>query len=427
MPGPFWTQEEINYLLKYGPNHKCKDIAKILNKSTKAVQQKYNQLGIKKESLKIGDRCNRLLILDIYRVDNPKTGGYFTMAKCKCDCGNITEIRLTILKAGKIVSCGCYMLDRNGKELIKHGCTPKRLYRIYYAMKSRCYNINTPSYRDYGAKNIKICDEWLENYLNFKDWALKNGYNSKLTLDRIDYHGNYTPENCRWTTTKIQANNKSSNKYITAFNETKTAQQWCEDPRCKISFYGLIYRINHNWSIEQAITTPPLKNKIQGGPNKADTSKIDYSHNKNSRHLHGLSNTRLCNIWNGIKRRCYNTNYYRYNEYGGRGIIICDEWKNDFISFYNWSILNGYHDDLSLDRIDVNGNYAPSNCRWVDTHTQNYNKNNTILLTAFGETKNLCEWANDDRCVIEQKTLYTRIKNKWEHERALITPKYGSN
>ena len=91
---------------------------------------------------------------------------------------------------------------------------------------------------------------------------------------------------------------------------------------------------------------------------------------------HGLSNTRLSGIWSEIKNRTLNSKYKDYLDYGGRGITICDEWKNDFMSFYNWAMSNGYEENkgLSIDRIDNDGNYEPSNCRWVSSNIQNRNK-----------------------------------------------------
>ena len=96
---------------------------------------------------------------------------------------------------------------------------------------------------------------------------------------------------------------------------------------------------------------------------------------------HGLSNTRLGRIWRGIKRRTLNPKDKQYNDYGGRGISICEGWKNDFMSFYNWAMQNGYSEGLSIDRIDNDGNYCPENCRWttsiIQSRNQRISKNNT--------------------------------------------------
>lgn len=109
--------------------------------------------------------------------------------------------------------------------------------------------------------------------------------------------------------------------------------------------------------------------------------------------IHGLRNTKLYNVWCGIKNRCSNPSQISYPYYGTKGITICDEWKNDFKAFYDWSIQNGYKDNLSIDRIDVNGNYEPSNCRWATNLQQARNKSNNVYLTYKNETHCLSEWA----------------------------------
>lgn len=112
---------------------------------------------------------------------------------------------------------------------------------------------------------------------------------------------------------------------------------------------------------------------------------------------YGCKENRLYHIWRGMKARCFNPNNRSYNHYGGRGITICDEWKNHFDVFEAWAINNGYSDELTIDRINVNGNYEPSNCRWATMLEQNNNKRNNVYLTENGETKTLTEWcrAND--------------------------------
>lgn len=148
-------------------------------------------------------------------------------------------------------------------------------------------------------------------------------------------------------------------------------------------------------------------------------------------YIHGMSNTRLFNIWNDIKKRCYNTKAKSYIRYGGRNIIVCEEWKNNFLTFYNWAITNGYQEHLTIDRKDNNGNYEPSNCRWVNQQIQCNNKNNNVLITAFGETKTVEQWTKDTRCKVKSpQTLISRIKltkNKLTSEEILtIIPQAGN-
>lgn len=113
---------------------------------------------------------------------------------------------------------------------------------------------------------------------------------------------------------------------------------------------------------------------------------------------HGESDTKLYAIWSSIKKRCYNPNEKCYSNYGGRGITMCDEWKNDYMSFRKWAYDNGYDEsksknECSIDRINVNGDYCPENCRWVDIITQANNKRNNFCITYNGETRTVHEWS----------------------------------
>lgn len=133
---------------------------------------------------------------------------------------------------------------------------------------------------------------------------------------------------------------------------------------------------------------------------------------------HKMYDTRIYHIWRHMKERCYNKNYKRYSDYGGRGITICDEWKNDFAAFYNWAITNGYADDLTIDRIDVNGNYESSNCRWVDMKTQQNNRRNNHLVTVNGVTYTIAEWSKITG--LNHNTIYGRLKRGWTEYDAIF-------
>jgi len=121
---------------------------------------------------------------------------------------------------------------------------------------------------------------------------------------------------------------------------------------------------------------------------------------------HGKSNTRLYKIWAGMKTRCTNPNSDHKRDYYDRGIIICDEWKNDFMNFYNWAMEHGYDNHLTLDRKDFDGNYEPSNCRWATPKQQTENRKCAILISIGGVTRTLKEWS--ERCGIPYITLYWR-------------------
>ena len=110
----------------------------------------------------------------------------------------------------------------------RDGRTKTRLYQIYTSMKDRCYRVKARDYARYGAKGIRVCSEWLASFDAFRDWALQNGYADNLTLDRKEVSGPYSPENCRWSTYKEQANNRSNTKRITYEGVTRTASEWAE-------------------------------------------------------------------------------------------------------------------------------------------------------------------------------------------------------
>lgn len=139
-----------------------------------------------------------------------------------------------------------------------------------------------------------------------------------------------------------------------------------------------------------------------------------------SKITHGMSNSRLYQIWQNMKNRCYNPNVDRYNRYGGRGIKVCDEWKDNFQTFYEWSMNHGYSDNLSIDRKDVNGNYTPDNCRWISMDKQADNKSNSRIFEYNGEAHTVSEWSKI--LDISRDIIWNRIKRGWDIERVFTQP-----
>lgn len=132
---------------------------------------------------------------------------------------------------------------------------------------------------------------------------------------------------------------------------------------------------------------------------------------------HGMSNSNLYRRWSHIKDRCINEQDQAYKDYGKRGITMCDEWLNDFQAFYDWSVKNGYQEDLTIDRIDNDKGYSPSNCRWVDRKTQARNRRTTKYITYKGETKPLAEWC--EILNLKYNTIRDRIyRYNWNVEKA---------
>jgi hypothetical protein len=154
-----------------------------------------------------------------------------------------------------------------------------------------------------------------------------------------------------------------------------------------------------------------LNNIIRGDSRSCGCYLIEKSRERAIKNIkHNLSRHPLCKVWTGMKERCYNKKCVAFLNYGGRGIKICDNWVNDLISFYNWAILNGWEKGLEIDRIDVNGNYEPSNCRFVSSFENSRNKRNNILISFNGEVKILKDWAV--KYNVNYKRLHKHIKYK---------------
>ena len=172
---------------------------------------------------------------------------------CVCDCGVKRAVCVHNLLNGKSKSCGCYMKEQTSNATKTHGESKTRLYRIWSTMKSRCEIESQTSYKHYGGRGIKVCEEW-HNYLTFKKWALENNYTDYLTLDRIDANGDYKPSNCRWVTMKKQANNTRANRIIVYDGVSQTLAEWSEITNINAETRG--YRLNHGWSVDKALFTP---------------------------------------------------------------------------------------------------------------------------------------------------------------------------
>jgi hypothetical protein len=170
-----------------------------LGSITKLGRKRLNLLNEKFERLTVIEDCGN------------KKG--FSMWKCKCSCGNIITTKGVYLKNGHTKSCGCINSERivkRNKELMIDDIprVKNRIYRIYWGMKERCYNIKNHNYKYYGKRGIYICDEWLNDFKAFEQWSIENGYSDELSIDRINNDGCYSPENCRWATTSMQNANK---------------------------------------------------------------------------------------------------------------------------------------------------------------------------------------------------------------------------
>ena len=198
-----------------------------------------------------GKRFGKLLVIKKAGIN--KQG--FNYWLCKCDCGNEKEIISSNLLRGQTKSCGCSKYT--GEFTKTHGMRKTRFYRIWCAIKTRCYNAKSIEYENYGGRGIKVCESWKQFENFFKD--MHNTYKDDLTIDRINVNGDYCKENCKWSTPKEQGNNKRYNKYYTIDGVTDTMSNLCE--KYKLG-YGIVKnRIRYGWDIEKAFKTPLTKKR----------------------------------------------------------------------------------------------------------------------------------------------------------------------
>ena len=195
-----------------------------------------------------GKRYAKLTVVS--REDNSPRG--VAVWLCRCDCGNFVSVRGGNLKSGAVKSCGCLRKTPPNKS---HGMSHSALYRKWAAIKRRCYCKSVRSYKDYGARGIKMCEEWERSSSAFIKWALENGYEEGLTIERINNDGDYCPGNCKWIPFTEQQGNRRNCVKIEYNGKTKNLSQWCRD-------LGLDYSRVHNrmkklgWTFEKAISEP---------------------------------------------------------------------------------------------------------------------------------------------------------------------------
>jgi len=208
-----------------------------------------------------GERFGRLVVVGFsnWRYHGKTRHAVWT---CRCDCGTVKTVESQPLKNGRTQSCKCLLAELSSLRAYKHGGEPKRLYRVWQSMKSRCYREKTLGFHNYGGRGILVCDEWKTSYEAFRDWAFANGWMEGLEIDRIDVNGNYEPDNCRWVDDKEQAQNKRGNRRLLIDGEEKCLSEWAaisgNSQPC------IRYRLEQGWEPSLAVFTPP-QGRFQAG------------------------------------------------------------------------------------------------------------------------------------------------------------------
>lgn len=181
---------------------------------------------------------------------------------CLCDCGSTKSVSGNKLRSGNTKSCGCLQREHRASGNINrtHGMTKSRLYYEWTNMKSRCYYAKNVMFHSYGGRGIQVCEEWKDSFECFMKWALLNGYEDNLTLERINVDANYCPENCKWIPRYEQCLNTRRNHFVTAFGRTQTIKEWSVESGIK--YDTIERRLNsYGWDPEKAVSVPPTKHK----------------------------------------------------------------------------------------------------------------------------------------------------------------------
>ena len=192
----------------------------------------------------IGKRFGRLTVLSFDHMKKVKnshrTKSYWL---CQCDCGNKKVVRSDCLTTGNTKSCGCLNKDRSNQ--ITHGMSRTKLYHVYYGIIERCYNEKCDSYKHYGGRGIRVCEEWRNDFLMFNAWAKESGYEEGLTIEREDVNGNYEPSNCKWITQAEQANNTRCTVLLTHEGKTMNLNQWAKHLGINKNTFWRYIRVKH--------------------------------------------------------------------------------------------------------------------------------------------------------------------------------------
>lgn len=316
---------------------------------------------------------------------------------CECDCGGNKIIAASSLRSGYTKSCGCSS-KRQGEDL-----TGKRFGKLVVLEKAE-YHVQA---------NGRVRAQWKCKCDCGKE-HITTGENLRS--------GNTKTCGCSWTEKKgLQSEDLVGKRFgklvvdhlLDERNKNGRIQWWCVCDCGK----------------EKAISGHELKGGLQScgclKTTLSDDIRKKYRASRKSKM--GLNNTRLYRAWVGMKMRCYNPHSPKYYAYGDRGITVCSEWIDSFDAFVEWAFDNGYKEeikDLSLDRIDVNGNYEPLNCRWVSAKRQANNKRNNIRITLGDETYTLSEWC-DIKGIKNKGTIYARWEAGWPDEQ-LFLPTYAT-
>ncbi len=231
--------------------------------TTPAHPKGLNPSGYTVTNIPVGATFGRLSVVGAYVNRRFPSGGLSYLYPCTCSCGN-PEVQLVAtdnLRNGLAQSCGCFRRDAHRAYIARPQQQPprelnsnSRLYHQWRDIRSACIHPANATFHLYGARGINMDVQWQSDFLIFRDWATTNGYTDSLFLARRDRKGNFTPENCYWTSRPTRVD-ETRRRYV-AFGEEKTFAEWGDDSRCRVTKKVLSVRLHIGWDMEQALTTP---------------------------------------------------------------------------------------------------------------------------------------------------------------------------
>ena len=379
-----------------------------------------------------GQRFGKLVVIRRAADHVYPNGSSQAMWECQCDCGNKKIVYGRFLRNGSALSCGCegqkdYTGQRFGKLtvirwvpnvvcnngkitgqwLCKCDCGNEKMlssHRLTSGNDTSCAKcdktINMVGQR-YGLLTVIAQSEPVtyKNGKSKKMWKCQCDCGNTIVCSRTDLTYGY----------KRDCGCVKEGKYLIGKRYGRLVIRRVIREKGKESRVECICDCGR-------ITTPLLSRVIN---NKVYSCGCYASEkNREIKTKHGKCGERLYGIWLGMKARCLNPHSINYKNYGGRGITVCDEWKEDFQKFYDWAMENGYSDELSIDRIDNDGNYEPGNCKWSTRIEQANNQRKTVHVSVYGELLTIREIS--EKYGIPMSTLKRRLQLGYTSEETLL-------
>lgn len=321
----------------------------------------------KKFNYQSGDRFGRLTYTGL-TFTKIIYGHWVRFIEAVCDCGMVKEYPFNRIASGDTQSCGCLRKEVTSKRARTHGLTEHPLYDVYKKIISRCYDSNDKAFKNYGGRNIEVWKDWVDDFMNFYNWCIENGWKEGLTIDRTDNDGNYAPHNCKIATYAEQNRNKRNTRNFTAFGETKCIWDWGADPRCVVSV----------WALRGRMDKPEWEGRFEEALTYKGDRKKEAQNRKTSINLTAFGETKCMTAW-AEDERC---------------VVGFDRLRDRIAE--GW---DGYEAITTIQK-----------------------DSKEINLTAFGETKSMTNWLKDERCIVKRDALRDRFRKGWKHEDCISVP-----